>query len=191
MASNKEEAQKQLKAAINAKKLNIPVGKRTKEAIKAGAASTVKKKVVAKQRIHLDKAKTQIIGTVLIVESNKRIAALLKNMLHTLRFESVIAQNGDEAIKVLKRARVIMAYVAKDLPDISGFNLCTKIRVENNGINIPIIITSESTDSSMKDQAIMVDANDHLSTPISMAGLKASVVDNLLNKDKKKADDEE
>lgn len=183
---NKAAAEKHLKNAISATKMKIPVSQIAKQ---AGVAPTVRKKVQPKQRIHLDKVKTQVIGTALIVESNKRVASLLKNMLKTIRFDALIALNGADAIKLLKRNRVIIAYVAKDLPDISGFNLCTKIRVEEFGKNIPIVITSESTDPSMKDQAIMVDANDHLTTPISMAGLKASVVDNLINKNKDKDND--
>ncbi len=184
MATNKEEAEKLLKQTISATKLKIPVSSIANKATTTKQRTPVVKKPAPKQRIHVEKVKAQIIGTVLIVESNKRVAALLKNMLKTLRFDSLIALNGADAIKLLKRNRVIIAYVAKDLPDISGFNLCTKIRVEEYGKNIPIVITSESTDPSMKDQAIMVDANDHLSTPISMAGLKASVVDNLINKKK-------
>ena len=183
MASNKEEAEKLLKATINATKLKIPVNNIANKT-DGKTRPPVKKKPAPKQKIHVDKVKTQVIGTALIVESNKRVAMLLKNMLKTIRFDSLIALNGADAITLLKRNKVIIAYVAKDLPDISGFTLCSKIRVENFGKRIPIIITSESTDPSMKDQAIMVDANDHLSTPISMAGLKASVVDNLLNKNR-------
>ncbi len=186
MEHNKKDAEKHLREAINATKMKIPISTIANKATNTSSRSPVVKKAAPKQRIHVEKVKTQILGYALIVESNKRVAALLKNMLKTLRFESLIALNGAEAISILKRKKVHIAYVAKDLPDISGFTLCSKIRVEEFGKNIPIIITSESTKPSMKDQAIMVDANDHLSTPISMAGLKASVVDNLINKNKNK-----
>lgn len=182
MAISKEEAEKHLRDAINASKLKSTEGKSGKPS-GGKVPPAVKKKIAPKQRIHVEKVKAQSIGTALIVESNKRLAALLSNMLKTLRFDSIIALNGADAISLLKKNKVLIAYVGKDLPDISGFNLCSKMRVEDNGNKIPIVITSESTDPSMKDQAIMVDANDHLATPISMAGLKASVVDNLLKKD--------
>lgn len=186
MEHNKKEAEKHLKDAINATKMKIPISSIANKTTSTSSRSPVVKKAAPKQRIHVEKVKTQVIGSALIVESNKRVAALLKNMLKTLRFDSLIALNGAEAINILKRKKVVIAYVAKELPDISGFTLCSKMRVEEFGKNIPIVITSESTSPSMKDQAIMVDANDHLSTPVSMAGLKASVVDNLVNKNKKK-----
>ena len=172
MIMDKKEAEKNLRNIINAKKGTIPVG-----SVK-GVPS--KKSTSAKQKIVLEKVKTQMLGIALIVEPNKRVALLLQNMLKTIRFKAVIASNGAEAIRFIKTYKARIIYIDKDLPDISGFNLCTKLRIEKNGQGVPIIITSESADPSMHDQAIMVDANDHLAKPINMAKLKATIVDHII-----------
>lgn len=190
MADNRSSAENKLFNAINAKKTGTPspssgaapAGTPAPAAAKTGG---LKKKPV--KRVAIAKVATHAIGTALIIEPNKRIASNLENMLKSLKLNAYIVTTGQEALLFLEHSEVAVAFVDLELPDISGFNLCSKIRATNNGRDIAIILSSTSRDPVMKDQAMMVDANDHISKPISTSELHEMVEKYVLKKMRLKA----
>ena len=109
---------------------------------------------------------------ILIVEDNKEIATLLKDFLEKEKYIVSIAESGEKALSLYEKygARLILLDIM--LPEIDGFNVCSKIR-ENS--NTPIIILSAKTDKEDKLNGIVLGADDYMEKPIDIDILLAKI----------------
>ena len=109
---------------------------------------------------------------ILIVEDNKEIATLLTDFLEKEKYIVSIAESGEKALSLYEKygARLILLDIM--LPEIDGFNVCSKIR-ENS--NTPIIILSAKTDKEDKLNGIVLGADDYMEKPIDIDILLAKI----------------
>lgn len=109
---------------------------------------------------------------ILIVEDNKEIATLLKDFLTKENYIVSVADNGEKALSLYEKygARLILLDIM--LPEMDGFNVCSKIR-ENS--NTPIFILSAKTDKEDKLNGIILGADDYIEKPIDIDILLAKV----------------
>lgn len=109
---------------------------------------------------------------ILIVEDNKEIAGLLKDFLEKENYIVSVAESGEKALSLYEKygARLILLDIM--LPEMDGFNVCSKIR-EN--ANTPIIILSAKTDKEDKLNGIVLGADDYIEKPIDIDILVAKV----------------
>lgn len=109
---------------------------------------------------------------ILIVEDNKEIATLLKDFLTKENYIVSVADNGEKALSLYKKygARLILLDIM--LPEMDGFNVCSKIR-ENS--NTPIFILSAKTDKEDKLNGIILGADDYIEKPIDIDILLAKI----------------
>ena len=109
---------------------------------------------------------------ILIVEDNKEIATLLRDFLEKEKYIVSIAESGEKALSLYEKygARLILLDIM--LPEIDGFNVCSKIR-ENS--NTPIIILSAKTDKEDKLNGIVLGADDYMEKPIDIDILLAKI----------------
>lgn len=182
---DRSSAESRLRDVIQKRKTGAPV---ESAAPAAGAASPrpAPKKPGVKPKIKLasDKPGVRYLASALVVEPNKRISSNLINVLKSIKVKAESVTNGADAQKMLEVNKYLIIIIERGLPDIAGFNLSTKLRTMPNGKNAVIIITSEDRDPSMKDQALMVDADDYLPKPISTGELTETVKFHLLQRKK-------
>ncbi len=109
---------------------------------------------------------------ILIVEDNKEIATLLKDFLTKENYIVSVADNGEKALSLFEKygARLILLDIM--LPEMDGFNVCSKIR-ENS--NTPIFILSAKTDKEDKLNGIILGADDYIEKPIDIDILLAKI----------------
>lgn len=113
------------------------------------------------------------VGTVLIVEPEKRLQLMLRNEMKLCGFEPILASNAAEALAAAAEQTPLMIILEKDLPDMAGFTCCSRLRALPGAEEIPILLTATDTDPAMKDQAIMVGANAYVPKPINLGKLQA------------------
>lgn len=121
----------------------------------------------------VSKATHEAVGTVLIVEPEKRLQLMLRNEMKICGFEPVLASNAAEAIEAAKEQVPLMIILEKELPDMAGFTCCSRLRALPGAEEIPILLTSTDTDPAMKDQAIMVGASAYVPKPLNLGKLQA------------------
>ena len=109
---------------------------------------------------------------ILIVEDNKEIATLLKDFLEKEKYIVSIAESGEKALSLYEKygARLILLDIM--LPEMDGFNVCSKIRESSN---TPIIILSAKTDKEDKLNGIVLGADDYMEKPIDIDILLAKI----------------
>jgi DNA-binding response OmpR family regulator len=79
---------------------------------------------------------------ILIIEDDKFLAKMLSKTLAASGFEVILASGGNEALKKLTETEISLILLDIMLPDIDGFDLLQKVRIEGKNKNTPVIIMS-------------------------------------------------
>lgn len=89
---------------------------------------------------------------ILIVDDDPHIVMMTKSRLEANGFETLTASNGLEAIKAAKEAKPHLILLDVIMPALSGYDVCLKLKAQEETANIPIIVF---TVSSRKDLEAM------------------------------------
>ncbi len=82
--------------------------------------------------------------TVLVAKDNPEFCLFIKEILEEHNIRVLTAQNGDEALEILRRAKPALAILDVALPKIYGFELCEKIKSDPEMEKIRIILVAAS-----------------------------------------------
>lgn len=86
---------------------------------------------------------------VLITDDNPRIASGLSRLLKTLGHETYLAFDGETAVRLAEEVRPQVALLDLELPDISGYQVCQRIRLQmGKDLLMAIAITGLSSESA-------------------------------------------
>jgi DNA-binding response OmpR family regulator len=111
------------------------------------------------------------MGTALIVEDHPEQAELVARILSTRDFESIVAADGETA---LRRARDhIPDVVLLDLmlPDINGFDVCRQLRTDRATMLIPVVMLTALNDVQHRVHGFRVGANAYVTKPYGVEAL--------------------
>lgn len=102
---------------------------------------------------------------ILIIEDSRADAAMEQAILEQSGFDAQIAHNGNDGIK--KAIEMMPDLIVLDLmlPDISGFDVCAKIRKENFLKDAIIVIVSIRDNVEDIKKAFRVGADDYVVKP--------------------------
>lgn len=113
-------------------------------------------------------------GTILIVEDNKEILHYLGSGLSDL-FHTLQAENGEEALEVLKENEVDIVITDVMMPIMDGIRLCKSIKQNIRTCHIPVIILSAKTDIKDQLEGLQVGADDYIAKPFSLSVMTAKI----------------
>ena len=103
---------------------------------------------------------------VLIIDDERSSIDVMSSMLESTLHVHV-ATNADEGFAMLKQYKIDIILLDIDLPEISGFDLCRKIKSEPTYSEIPVIFISGYNDLVFEIQAYEAGGVDYLTKPIS------------------------
>jgi DNA-binding response OmpR family regulator len=112
-------------------------------------------------------------STVLVVEDEPDIVALLRDFLSVAGFDVLTAGDAAAAVETLDERQVDCVLVDVMLPGISGFEVCERLR--GQGTRVPIIMLTARTDERDRVQGLDLGADDYVSKPFSVRELLARV----------------
>ncbi len=112
---------------------------------------------------------------VLIVEDEEAISALLDYTLSKEGFDTVLAADGEEALLKVEEERPDVVVLDWMLPNVSGIEVCRRLRSKTETQNIPIIMLTARTEEADKVRGLETGADDYLVKPFSMAELAARI----------------
>lgn len=109
---------------------------------------------------------------VLIVEDNK---ILLESVVEELskHFETEKCEDGEEALYLVNQNIYDLVILDLMLPNINGFDILKKMRINN--IDTPVLILTAKETLDDKVEAFTIGANDYLTKPFYMEELVARV----------------
>ncbi len=113
---------------------------------------------------------------ILIVDDEKPIVEILKFNLEKEGFSTVMAYDGEEAIKIALSVKPSLILLDLMLPKIDGFNVCKEIR---KSLTCPIIMLTAKEEVVDKIIGLELGADDYITKPFSVREVIARVKANL------------
>ncbi len=107
---------------------------------------------------------------ILIVEDDSLIAELERDFLEPNGYEVSIAENGEEALRIMKETEVDGILLDVMLPGEDGFSLCRKIREKTHA---PILFVTAKKEELDKIRGLGLGADDYIVKPFSPTELVA------------------
>ncbi|MDI9876887.1 response regulator [Flectobacillus rivi] len=110
---------------------------------------------------------------ILIVEDEQKVANFIKKGLETQSFEALIAEDGQTAIDVFSKHTFDLVILDIGLPDMSGLDVCAKIRESNT--QVPILMLTALGSMADKLSGFEVGTDDYLVKPFDFMELLVRV----------------
>jgi len=112
---------------------------------------------------------------VLIVDDDVDARELLRIYLHDAGYDTVEAQNGEQAVDIAATTGPDLVLMDAMLPRMNGFEAARRIKQECSGEFLPIIMVSALRDQSSKLLGYRVGVDDFLSHPVDRIELGVRV----------------
>ena len=121
------------------------------------------------------------MNKILLVEDDQFLRNALRVKLERAEFEVLMANNGQEALKILESNRPDLMVADLVMPVMDGFDLLTTLQEKAEYKNLPIIVASNLSQKEDLDRAKELGAQDFfVKSDMSMEDL-ISKIKNLLN----------
>jgi DNA-binding response OmpR family regulator len=110
--------------------------------------------------------------TILVVEDDRRIAALVVKNLEAAGYVCAVARDGDEALAEFARLEPALVVLDLGLPGVGGLEVTRRLR---RGSDVPILMLTSRSSESDKVLGLEVGADDYLTKPFGTSELVARV----------------
>lgn len=117
---------------------------------------------------------------ILIVEDDKDIHNLIKEVLTKENYKPIDAYSGTEAILLIEKEKIDLILLDLMLPGLNGEEVIQKVK------GIPIIVISAKTSTEDKVNVLLSGANDYITKPFDSKELLARIKVQLRKKEEKK-----
>lgn len=109
---------------------------------------------------------------VMVVDDNAEVRLFFKNVLDVLQYDSVLAENGIEALKLFKAVNPDIVFLDVKMPFIDGIEILNRMRHLDDEKRIPIIMITGYHDKAIARQVIRLGAYDYMSKPLDFESIK-------------------
>lgn len=125
---------------------------------------------------------------ILVVDDDTNNQFIIKTMLHKDGYQTIIASNGEEALKILEKQRPDLILLDIMMPKMTGHEVAEIIQKNDRLKNIPILFISTLNDTKNIIQAFDKGAVDFISKPFRKPEVLARIKTHLeLNSLREKA----
>ena len=126
-------------------------------------------------------------GYVLIVEDSNVQAKKLKFLLEEIGFEVIISINGLEALKEATARKPMLIISDIVMPEMDGYELCTKLKGDKNLKDIPFILLTSLRDPLDIIKGLQAGADNFITKPYEDHYLLSRIQYLLVNRELKQA----
>jgi len=118
--------------------------------------------------------------TVLVVEDNAINQLVTRGMLLKLGYRVRTADNGAEALELLRREPVDAVLLDCQMPVMDGFATCRALRAMPDGVNLPVLAITAHSHSGDRERCLAAGMSDYLAKPVKFEELRILLHDWLL-----------
>jgi len=112
---------------------------------------------------------------ILVVDDTPKNVKLLADLLTVKGYSVVTAESGREALAQLETERLDLVLLDVVMPEMSGYEVCEKIRANPATAMLPVVMVTALDPSEERIKGIEAGADDFLTKPINRAELLARV----------------
>ncbi len=124
--------------------------------------------------------------TIMIVEDSHTQAVYLKKILMERGYTVTITHNGEEALSSLKRTTPNIVISDVLMPEMDGYELCDKIKSDENLHNIPVILLTTLSDPEDIIKGLKVGADHFITKPFKPDFLISHIQYIIINRELRK-----
>lgn len=110
--------------------------------------------------------------TILVVDDEEQIASVVKAYLERAGYIVYTAFDGKEALNIFENKDIDLIVLDLMLPDISGEDICKKIRVRSQ---VPILMLTAKVEEDDRVKGLNIGADDYMIKPFSPKELVARI----------------
>lgn len=110
--------------------------------------------------------------TVLVVDDEPKISEVVASYLESRGYRVLTAETGSEALDAFDRENVALVVLDLMLPDISGEEVCRRLR---NTSRVPVIMLTAKSDEASLLEGLGIGADDYVTKPFSLKALAARI----------------
>jgi PAS domain S-box-containing protein len=104
---------------------------------------------------------------ILIVEDDRTSAYLIEKMLNKAGFTNIeIVESGEQALQIVRKMQFDLVLLDLMLPDISGIDVCERIKFVDSYEDVPISMISSIDNIDEQVKALEIGIEDFISKPI-------------------------
>ncbi len=103
---------------------------------------------------------------ILIVDDTKLNIEILLELLGNI-YNVIPARNGEKALKIIKKIHIDLVLLDIMMPDMDGYEVCEKIKLNNTTKEIPIIFITAKSDDESLEKAYDIGGADYVTKPFS------------------------
>ncbi len=118
--------------------------------------------------------------TVLVVEDNAINQLVIRGMLLKLGYRVRTADNGAEAIELLRRESIDTVLLDCQMPVMDGFATCRAIRTLPRCADLPVLAITAHSHSGDRERCLAAGMSDYMAKPVKFEELQALLHDWLL-----------
>lgn len=136
--------------------------------------------MISKVSMHYKK-QHQDTGNILLVENDLEVAAFASATISSIGFACIVANDGQEALEVLKNVKFDLVFLDVNIPLIDGFEITRNIR-EGENIScpdVPIIALTSTVTKELESKCLDAGMNMCIAKP-----LERETVSDLIKNDK-------
>lgn len=155
---------------LNCFVLRLPIGQNVKES--SALLPVDEDFMIEDGALDDEKQNAEII---LVVEDS---VELLNFMVDKLKHQFVVerAQNGVEAMKILKEKNIDLVISDVMMPEMDGFELCRNIKSNIEFSHIPVVLLTAKNDLDSKIEGLKIGADAYIEKPFSFQYLLAQLI---------------
>jgi two-component system, OmpR family, response regulator MtrA len=109
---------------------------------------------------------------ILLVEDDDAVATVLRDALRDEGYEVEHVATGEDALERSRSGRPDLVVLDWMLPDISGLDVCSRLRAESG---VSIIMLTAKGDEASRVRGLELGADDYVTKPFSLAELASRV----------------
>lgn len=110
--------------------------------------------------------------TILLVDDEQRMLELIELFLMPLGYRCIKETSGKNAIEIIKNEKINLVLLDVMMPEMSGWEVCEKIREFSN---VPIIMLTAMSDKVDLVKGLNTGADDYITKPFDERELEARV----------------
>jgi len=108
---------------------------------------------------------------VLVVDDDPTVRMIAEHILEENGFAVLLAENGIEALSIIKQQPLDLILLDVEMPQMDGFAVCENLRALPDKADIPVIMLTGRDDLEASQQAFDVKATDFYNKPINWSVL--------------------
>jgi CheY-like chemotaxis protein len=114
---------------------------------------------------------------VMVVDDDPDIRRMLRVFFWTRGLEVAEAENGMQALMLVKREKPDIVLLDIMMPDIDGFEVCRRLKLDPETGSIPIVFISARTGKEHIEQGLSLGADGYVTKPFDPATLLDKIVE--------------